>query len=412
MLFLVMTSAFAQPSPSLFPNSNRQTAPALGGNASGLFPKTTPTSPGLTTLGDIPSASPADPKGVIAETAPPMAVPAPPSATKENSTRATGSLPGPELPTSDPADLNQSPSDPFQKTARPGPLRPKDRPKPQPPATPHQTGTPQPMKCVDPSQVPDADIARNLATFFNTPTLCLEIDQLVEHGRQWRLMTITNTANRQGPGWALLQDNADNAFDAALYGVSRYGGALIMVRGIQNRDLAQQDPNRNFGATMQATATCNQMITKPAPAFTNMINRHFQGRSAVFALHTNPDGHFGNGGNGHISAARNTDKMRGFPATLPAPGLSDEDNAILIAGLTPYETASKTQSLVQHMGQLGINVIYEQINPAGHDCSLATHRLLNKLGPFYSIESENDRLNEQKSMLDALLDYLGIPPVS
>jgi len=348
--------------------------------------------------GAIPSAASADRDGVIAEVSDPV---------------STEPEVGEEGDAAEEAETDQR-----TETAAPAvPNAPVVRSQIRPQSRPEVVAVPQPSPapatgpiCGD--AVRDPDITRNAQTLRANPTLCVAQETFSEHGRNWSLTTITDIARRRGPRWAVLHDNEDAAFDAAIYALTRYGGAMIAVDGGEGRNVQGQDPNRNFGITPQIAAPCGGMQTKPAPVFTRALNRMFLRRPLVLSLHSNHDGHSEDeaGGEGDISAARSTDTRRGFLATSPVDGLSDPDNAILIAGLKPYESTPEAQDLVAHMSPLGINVIYEQVTPETNDCSLSFHAVLNKMGDYYNIEVEHGRLDDQKVMLDALMAYLGVEP--
>ena len=153
------------------------------------------------------------------------------------------------------------------------------------------------------------------------------------------------------------------------------------------------------------------MTAKPAPAFTEALSRHFSRRYPVLTMHSNENGHVGNGGRGHISAARSSATMKGIMASNPQGGLSDEDNAVLTAGLKPFEADAKAQKLAGYLGARGINMIYEHVRPERNDCSFSFHVKLNGLGDYYNIEVEHGRVAEQKAILDVLMAYLGVKPV-
>lgn len=329
---------------------------------------------------DIPSAAPADAEGVIAQVTDPA---------QETSAAA-------------PAEPAAAPEEPQAIAA----LVPAIRPQPRPEALLIPEGAA--LKCVDPATIPDRDLARNAATFAASPGLCVTEERFTEHGRDWHLVVVTNTARRRGPTWAILHDNEDSAFDAGLYGISRYGGTMVAVEAQENRSFKGQDPNRNFGTSARIAAPCGAMQTKPAPLFTKAISQHFSRNYPVLTMHSNENGHVGNGGAGHISAGRSTATMRGFLATTPRRGLSDEDNALLTAGLTPYENDAQAQKLVQHFGARGINVIYEHVRTEKNDCSFSFHVKLNKMGDYYNIEVEHGRTGDQKAILDELMAYIGV----
>jgi len=103
--------------------------------------------------------------------------------------------------------------------------------------------------------------------------------------------------------------------------------------------------------------------------------------------------------------------MKGIMATNPKRGLSDEDNALLTAGLNPFEGEPAAQRLASYLGPRGINMIYEHVRPAKNDCSFSFHTLLNNLGAYYNIEVEHGHVDDQKAILDALMGYIGVPPL-
>lgn len=272
---------------------------------------------------------------------------------------------------------------------------------------------PQPVaqSCTDPSAVRDKDIARNNAAFAADPNLCITQERVSEHGRTWHMVVISNAGRPRGPVWAVLHDNENSAFDAALYSVSRYGGKMVALETGERRSFQGQDPNRNFGASAGITGPCRDMARKPAPKFTQAISRHFSRQFPVLTLHSNDNGHVGNGGGGHISAARSSATMKGIMATNPKRGLSDEDNALLTAGLSPFEGEPAAQRLASYLGPRGINMIYEHVRPAKNDCSFSFHTLLNNLGAYYNIEVEHGHVDDQKAILDTLMGYIGVRPL-
>lgn len=270
--------------------------------------------------------------------------------------------------------------------------------------------TPAAATCTDPAAVRDRDVQRNLGAFQVDQTLCISEERFAEHGRNWHMVVIENRKVRRGPVWAILHDNEDSAFDAALYSVSRYGGKMIALETGEGRSFAGQDPNRNFGATSKITAPCRNMASRPAPAFTKAISRHFNRNFPVLTMHSNDNGYAGNGGSGHISARRSSATMKGIMSPAPRGSLSDEDNAVLTAGTVPFEQNAKAQQLAQYLGGQGINMIYEHVRTNTNDCSFSFHVKLNKLGDYYNIEVEHGRVEDQKQILDALMGYLGIKP--
>lgn len=316
----------------------------------------------------------------------------------------------PAQPMAEPADITPPPA-PQDEQVQVASLTTHIRPRARPEGlvlTPTEVAG---GKCTDPATVRDRDVARNISAFAADPDLCITQETFTEHGRPWHLVIVTNKGRKRGPVWAALHDNEDSAFDAGLYSVSRYGGSMVAVEAGEQRSFKGQDPNRNFGKSANITGPCRDMSPKPSPKFTQAISKHFNRRFPVMTMHSNDNGYAGNGGSGHISAARSSATMRGFMSTNPKRGLSDEDNAILTAGLNPYESEAKAQRLVQHFSPLGINVIYEHVRPQKNDCSFSFHTLLNKMGDYYNIEVEHGRVEAQKAILDALMNYIGARPL-
>lgn len=255
---------------------------------------------------------------------------------------------------------------------------------------------------------PDPDIRRNAAVFAADGDLCITRQGFTEHGRDWQLTVVRNLSTRRGPVWAVLHDNENDAFDSALYAVGKYGGALVAVEAGENRSFMGQDPNRNFSLTASNAATCRDISQKPTPGFTNAISSFFSQRYPVLTLHNNDDGYSGAGGTGTISARRSSASMTGMMTPTPVQGLSDEDNAILLAGAMPFEQNRAARKAVQAFHGAGVNAIYEHVRPERNDCSFSFFTTMNGLGDYYNIEAQHGALEAQKAMVDVLMSYLGI----
>ncbi|MBR9766572.1 MAG: hypothetical protein GYB53_24415 [Rhodobacteraceae bacterium] len=258
---------------------------------------------------------------------------------------------------------------------------------------------------------PDPDVRRNAATFQAEGDLCLSRQGFSEHGRDWQLTVVRNLSTRRGPVWAVLHDNENAAFDAALYAVHRYGGALVAVEAGENRVFMGQDPNRNFSLTASSAATCRDISQKPTPGFTTAITDFFSQHYPVLTLHNNDDGYSGAGGAGTISARRSSASMTGMMTPTPRGTLSDEDNAILLAGEAPFEQNSRARKATAAFHAAGINVIYEHVRPERNDCSFSFFTTMNGLGDYYNIEAQHGALAEQRQMVDVLMRQLGIAPL-
>lgn len=256
--------------------------------------------------------------------------------------------------------------------------------------------------CLSPAQVNDADVARHAASLGPDSGLCLSALDFEENGLKWDITIIDNSDQPNGPTIYLLHDNENSAFDTALYGVRKYGGRLIAVEAADSREMSGQDPNRNFGMTKQATASCRDMRRKPAPLFTQFLLDLRNPRINFFlTLHNNADGHSGNGGSGGISAARQSAVMTG----LMAEGGGDEDDAVLLAGRNPFDKERRAQRAAGFFNERGVNVIYEHVTPKRNDCSFSNHVVLNDLGEYYNIEAQHGHTAQQKQMLDLMMTY-------
>ncbi|WP_010140655.1 hypothetical protein [Oceanicola sp. S124] len=290
--------------------------------------------------------------------------------------------------------------------APPAALRPRARPEgfAVPVAWYDKPGQP----CEAASGFPDPDIGRNAATFEADPDLCISRDGFSEHGRNWQLTVVRNLSTRRGPVWAVLHDNENAAFDAALYAVHKYGGALIAVEAGENRVFMGQDPNRNFSLTASSAATCRDISQKPTPGFTNAIAGYFSQRYPVLTLHNNDDGYSGAGGAGTISARRSSASMTGMMTPTPQGALSDEDNAILLAGSQPFEANRQARQATGAFHAAGVNVIYEHVRPERNDCSFSFFTTMNGLGDYYNIEAQHGALEAQRQMVDVLMRHLAI----
>ncbi|MEM7216204.1 MAG: hypothetical protein AAF423_11735 [Pseudomonadota bacterium] len=268
----------------------------------------------------------------------------------------------------------------------------------------------QPDRCVDISQVRDADIQRNAGFFLKFPTqFCISVSSFAEHGVEWSITIVREIkTTRQGakvPTIFLLHDNEQSAFDTALYAVQKYGGKLVAIEARDKRIFGKQDPNRNFGSKSSDTNTCRDMRVKPAPVFTKFLaGLRDKKRNIVITLHNNADGFAGGGGSGTISADRQSKVMRG----MRAPNVkNDPDDALLLAGRPVFDANSAAKKITKKMHKAGINVIYEHVTKAGNDCSFSNYVVLNKLGQYYNIEAQQGHTRQQKRMLDVLMKHLG-----
>ncbi|KUF09641.1 hypothetical protein AVJ23_15890 [Pseudoponticoccus marisrubri] len=212
----------------------------------------------------------------------------------------------------------------------------------------------------------------------------------------------------RGPLIYLVHDNEQSAFDTALYSVRRYGGSLVAVESGEKRSHAGQDPNRNFAINASDAATCRDMVTKPAPEFTEIMRALNPDRQSFFlTLHNNDDGYSGGGGLGTINVERPSSIMQGMPAPQSA---SDTDDALLIAGIEPFGANKHARAVTDHMHEAGYHVIYELVKSSNNDCSFSNFVVLNNLGDYYNIETQHGHTAQQKQILDHLMAYLRFRP--
>lgn len=257
--------------------------------------------------------------------------------------------------------------------------------------------------CLAPSDMRDKDVKRHAAVLGPESGLCLSDLDFEENGLKWQITVIDNTKQPNGPTIYLLHDNENAAFDTAIYSVLRYGGKVIAVEAGDSRTHQNQDPNRNFGMTKKATASCKEMRKRPAPLFTQFLLDLRNPRISFFlTLHNNANGHTGNGGSGGISAARTSAVMSGF---MTEAAKTDEDDAILLAGTKPFEQERRAKRAADFFLERGVNVIYEHVIPERNDCSFSNYVVLNGLGEYFNIEAEHGHLDQQKAMLDLLMTF-------
>ena len=257
--------------------------------------------------------------------------------------------------------------------------------------------------CMPIAQVRDTDISRNADILAMSEHLCLSEIEFDENGLDWRLTVIDNTKHTNGPTIFLLHDNENSAFDTALYSIRKYGGKIVAVEASDKRVFhGVQDPNRNFGTSKSSTKSCRDMRTKPSPIFSQiMLDLRHTRANFFLTLHNNANGHSGNGGSGGISAKRNSRVMNG----LLAPNGGDEDDAVLLAGTTPFEEDRKAKKAAAYFHKAGVNVIYEHVTPAGNDCSFSNFVVLNQLGRYFNIEAQHGHFDQQKHMLDVFMKF-------
>ncbi len=266
------------------------------------------------------------------------------------------------------------------------------------------------LPCVEPRAWRDSDIDRN-KQFIDDEAICLSAIEFEENGLKWRVQVLDS--GRPGNNWVVLHDDENTAFDSALYAIVRYGGKVVDVHlQPSTRSDVFVDPNHNFAITDDQRKTCGGPIRHAAPVFTSTIIEQL-GAPPYLALHNNYDGHFRSGGNGNISVRHSTQGLFGLPAYDAVERLADEDNFIIVSGLTPPgDLTDRMHQLTDELRNSGINVIYEYIQEDSYDCSLSNYLLLyggTEPGQYFNIEAEAGDYLSQITMIDALVGTLVNP---
>jgi len=263
------------------------------------------------------------------------------------------------------------------------------------------------LPCVEPLAWRDPDIDRNKQRIVDEG-ICLSAIEFAENGLKWRVQVLDS--GRPGINWVVLHDDENAAFDSAIYAIARHGGKVVDVH-LQHSTgpHAIVDPNHNFAITEDQRKTCGGPIHPAAPVFTSTIIEQL-GAPPYLALHNNYDGHFRSGGNGNISVQHSTQGLFGLPAFDSVGRLADEDNFIVVSGLTPPgDLTVRMRQLTDELRTSGVNVIYEYVHEATYDCSLSNYLLLYggaEPGQYFNIEAEIGDYRSQISMIDVLVGTL------
>jgi hypothetical protein len=266
------------------------------------------------------------------------------------------------------------------------------------------------LPCVEEDAWHDPDIGRNRQLIIDE-AICLRVIEFTENDLNWRVQVFDS--GRPGNKWVVLHDDENTAFDSAIYAIVRYGGKVVDVDLLPpTRSDAFVDPNQNFARVDAHRQTCGGPARHAAPLFTSTIIQEL-GAPPYLALHNNYDGHFRSGGNGNISVRHNTRGLLGLPAPDTGERLADEDNFIIVSGLTPPSHLTKRiGQLTDELRNSGVNVIYEYVNADSYDCSLSNFLLLYggaEPGQYFNIEAEAGDYESQTTMIDVLVGTLDNP---
>ena len=113
-----------------------------------------------------------------------------------------------------------------------------------------QTGA---KPCINPRSG-DRDIFRNAKALSKH---CIRLHKIREAGKTWNIYEIGG--KRRGPLWAVLHDNENAAFDAAVTGLNRYGGRIVAIEAGERRNFPR-------ARIRTATSASNAAATSAAPA--------------------------------------------------------------------------------------------------------------------------------------------------
>jgi len=263
------------------------------------------------------------------------------------------------------------------------------------------------LQCVEQGAWGDPDIGRNRQVIIDE-AICLRTIDFAENGVEWRVQVLDS--GRPGNNWVVLHDDENAAFDSALYAIVRYGGKVVDV-DLRPSTLPDGivDPNHNFAITDSQRQPCGGSIHHAAPVFTSTIIKEL-GAPPYLALHNNHDGHLRSGGSGNISVRYSAQGLFGLPAYDAVERLADEDNFIIVSGLTPPARLSgRIRQLTEDLRDSGINVIYEYVHEDSYDCSLSNYLLLYggaEPGQYFNIEAETGDYQSQITMIDTLVGTL------
>jgi len=257
-------------------------------------------------------------------------------------------------------------------------------------------------KCLDVAKISEPDIKAQQREL-NRKDYCITERKFIENGLKWHIFTIKNNAKPSGPLFVVPHDNEDAAFVTGVYGLRRYGGTLVAVEAGEERFLSGQDPNRNFGTNGAVARRCRGQRA-PAPKYTRAILNARQKGAPIIALHSNANGWSGNGGKGNISIRRPGAGLPFVTALARSRRFLDEDTLVILAGANPPGKDRDLSRKIKYFTQsAGVNVLFEQVNPATNDCSLSNYVVLKNLGSYFNIEVETGDAATQKKILDLVM---------
>ncbi|MBJ3774276.1 hypothetical protein [Acuticoccus mangrovi] len=254
--------------------------------------------------------------------------------------------------------------------------------------------------CLEPAQVRDADVQRNRRAI-ERARLCVTREGVREGAIDWAFTSIENPAHPDGPVWYLPHDDEAEAFDAAVYAITRYGGRMVAVAGPETRYYRLYDPNRYFAADDADARPCK--IRRGTPHYTAYVMNLFKGRPQILSMHNNTRG-------GAVTVNVWDAKNRGYKAGGRRP-ISDADHLVYIASAKPIDSDPEALARRDLVVAAGMNVVHETVTARNNDCSFSNYVVLRDGRPYFNIEAVHGS-SLQKDMVDRLLGALGYRPVA
>jgi hypothetical protein len=257
----------------------------------------------------------------------------------------------------------------------------------------------------------DDDFARNCGEIV-THHLIYEPIQFEEGSQSWLLQILKNPEKPDGPLWFVPHDNENVAFDTAIYGLVKYGGALIAVetggyRENMGEDKKCQDPNRNFDIGKGPLCPLQR---SHSPRFTKEILERWNRRDPIIALHSNTPG-------GSISierAPKPAERYPGKTAAVPPNRkllFAPDDTLVFVA---PIEGSKRVTAFKDALNAGGVNVLREHVDLKRNDCSLSNYAALNKIENYFNVEvahsHERGSVSEraQQAIVDIIMKLPGL----
>ena len=247
-------------------------------------------------------------------------------------------------------------------------------------ASPAQAG-----ECLKAGEVKERDIRRHAEYLADA---CIRRETIREDGRRWQIYTITQ--GMPGPLWAVLHDNENAAFTAAVGGMRRHGGTILAVEAGEKRRFRGKDPNRNFGTK------CGD-----ARRYTAFIMGLAEAHGSVVAVHTNAPGFSGDGrgGSGHINIFRKSKVLQGRPAKRATGAFRSGDNFVLV----PAKSEKRVTRRIRALNRQGVHAMFERVTKRGNDCSMSNHAVLSGFTDYVNVEAAHGEAKTAAALIEKAL---------